>query len=310
MNTDVMPQTVPHPMRAALWMLGALCGFSLMAVSGRMLSGSLDTFEILGYRSFFGLLLVLGVALARRRTHELRPRAMRLHLGRNLGHFFAQNLWLYALTLIPLAQLFALEFSYPILVGLGAALFLGERMTPLRALTSLIGFCGILIVARPFGADGLSLGLIAAMVSAFGFAASALFTKQLTRTVDVSVLGIMFWMVTLQLIFGLGCALLDGQVSGLSLQDLPWVMIYGFAGLWAHFCLTTALSIAPASIVTPMDFLRLPLIAVIGMLFYSEPLDGYVFLGAVIIFGANYANILNETRRRRAHSGNFGKKTT
>ncbi|PTQ71935.1 DMT family transporter [Celeribacter persicus] len=288
--------TQSHPLKAALWMSGALLGFSAMAVAGRKLAGHLDTFEILGYRSFFGLLIVLAVALPQRRLAEFRPKAMALHIGRNLGHFAGQNLWLYALTLIPMAQLFALEFSYPILVGLGATLFLGEKMTPTRALTSVMGFVGILIVARPFG-GALSIGLIAAMLCAFGFAASALFTKRLTLTAHVSVLSIMFWMVTLQLIFGLVCAFADGHAVLPRLQDVPWVIVVAISGLGAHFCLTTALSLAPASIVTPIDFLRLPIIAVIGMAFYGEGIDIWVFIGAAIIFSANYINILSENRR-------------
>lgn len=287
-----------HPIKAALWMSGALLGFSSMAVAGRALADSLDTFEILGYRSFFGLLIVLAVGITQGRLAEFRPAALPLHLGRNIGHFAGQNLWLFALTLIPMAQLFALEFSYPILVGLGATLFLGERMTPLRASTALMGFAGILIVSRPFGGEGLSIGLLAAMACAFGFAASALFTKKLTLTERVSVLSIMFWMTAMQLVFGILCAGFDGDVAVPSLLDLPWVLVVALSGLGAHFCLTTALSLAPASIVTPIDFLRLPIIAIIGALFYAEAIDFYVFLGAAIIFSANYLNILSESRRR------------
>lgn len=286
-----------HPFKAAIWMSGALLGFSSMAVAGRQLSDSLDTFEILGYRSFFGILIVVAIGLAQGRLGEFRPKAMSLHLGRNLGHFAGQNLWLYALTLIPMAQLFALEFFYPILVGLGATIFLAEKMTPTRAVTAVMGFFGILVVARPFGAEGLSIGILAAIGCAFGFAASALFTKKLTLTAHVSVLGIMFWMVTMQMVFGLVCALADGEAAFLHLIDLPWVLVVAVAGLGAHFCLTTALSLAPASIVTPIDFLRLPIIAMVGRIFYGEAIDIYVFLGAAIIFSANYINILSENRR-------------
>ncbi len=278
-------------------MSGALLGFSSMAVAGRELGGHLDTFEIMGYRSFFSLLIVLSVALAQRRLAELHPTAMALHFGRNLSHFAGQNLWFYALTVIPMAQLFALEFAYPILVGLGASIFLGEKMTPTRAVAAAMGFAGILIVARPFGGGGLSAGLIAAVLCAFGLATSALFTKRLTQTARVSVLSIMFWMVTFQLALGIICAFADGHATLLKLQDLPWVLVVAVAGLGAHFCLTTALSLAPASIVTPIDFLRLPIIAVVGMVFYGEGLDIYVFIGAAIIFSANYINILAENRR-------------
>ena len=82
-------------------------------------------------------------------------------------------------------------------------------------------------------------------------------------------------------------------------QTLPGLVLIGFAGLLAHFCLTSALAIAPATIVVPIDFIRLPAIAVVGALVYGEALDPWVFVGAVVIFGANYWNIWMETRARR-----------
>lgn len=287
----------PHPFRAALWMSGAIAGFTSMAIAGRKLTGALDTFEILGYRSLIGLIIVLAVVVTQKRHGELRATALPLHLGRNLGHFAAQNLWLFALPLIPLAQLFALEFSYPILVMLGASLFLGEKMTPTRALCAALGFAGVLIVARPFGPTGLSWGLIAAMACALGFAASALFTKKLTQTPKVTITTILFWMTLMQMLFGLICALIDGEARLIRSAQAPWVLIIALGGLGAHFSITKALTLAPASVVIPIDFLRLPLIAVIGIIFYNEPPDIWVFVGGALIFAAIYLNILSEKRR-------------
>ena len=68
------------------------------------------------------------------------------------------------------------------------------------------------------------------------------------------------------------------------------------AGLLGHFCITKALEIAPATVVVPIDFVRLPVIAIIGMLAYGEILDLWVLLGSGIIFASNYLNILSETR--------------
>lgn len=279
-------------------MMGAVFGFSSLAVAGRQLAQGLDTFEIMTYRSVVGILVVIGFAVFTSRTHHIKANALHLHFCRNLSHFAGQNLWLFALTLVPLAQLFALEFSYPILVAIGAVLFLGERVSRLRALSFVIGFIGILIVARPFGASGLSIGLISAMACAFGFAGSALFTKKLTQTANVTLISILFWLSVMQMFMGLVCAGIDGNMILPSAQQWPWIVVLSLAGLGAHMCLTQALSLAPASIVTPVDFLRLPLIAVVGMVFYGEGLDAYVFVGAAIIFGANYMNILVESRQK------------
>ena len=109
-------------------------------------------------------------------------------------------------------------------------------------------------------------------------------------------------MTAMQAVMGLVCAGIDGDIALPDASTLPWLVLIGCAGLLAHFCLTTALSLAPATVVVPLDFARLPLIAVVGMLFYAEPLDGFVFLGALFIFGGNYLNIWTETRRSRARA--------
>jgi drug/metabolite transporter (DMT)-like permease len=288
-----------HPLKAAAWMMGAVIGFSTLAIAGRQLAKGLDTFEIMTFRSVIGVVVVLAFAVATGRPRQIKAKALHLHFARNLSHFAGQNLWLYALTLIPLAQLFALEFSYPILVAIGAVLFLGERISRWRAMSFGVGFIGILIVARPFGDTGLSIGLISAIACAFGFAGSALFTKKLTQTANVTLISILFWLSLMQMFMGLICAGIDGDMMLPTAQQWPWIAVLSVAGLGAHMCLTQALSLAPASIVTPIDFLRLPLIAVVGMVFYGESLDAYVFIGAAIIFGANYMNILTESRNKR-----------
>ncbi|MCK4711263.1 MAG: EamA family transporter, partial [Marinosulfonomonas sp.] len=198
-------------------------------------------------------------------------------------------------TVIPLAQVFALEFTSPLWVIAFSPLLLGERLTPMKLLVTVMGFIGILIITRP-SPETLSWGVIAAALSAIGFAGSAVFTKKLTR--DVSLTGILFWLVVMQSVMGLICAGYDGKIAAPSAMTLPWLLLIGAAGLLAHFCLTKALSIAPASTVVPFDFARLPLIAVVGALFYNESLDVFIFLGGAVIFAANYLNIRASSPKR------------
>jgi drug/metabolite transporter (DMT)-like permease len=274
---------------AALWMTGAVVSFSSMAVAGRAVSVELDTFEIMMYRSFVGIILVLSTATFLGRLSEVRTHRLPAHIGRNIAHFTGQNLWFYALTLIPLAPLFALEFTTPIWVALMSPFVLGERLTRTRVLLVLLGFAGVLLVARP-GTVPLGPGLFAALGSAVAFAATFLFTKSLTRT--ESVVTILIYLTVLQAIFGVVMAGLDGDIAVPSTDVLPGLLVIGCAGLLAHLCITSALKIAPASIVAPMDFVRLPVIAVVGATLFAEPLDPFVLLGAAVIFAANYLNIL------------------
>lgn len=274
-------------------MVGSIVSFSAMAVAGREISRDLDTFEIMFYRSALGVVIIFGAVAVLRKWAELRTDRPREHLLRNVFHFAGQNLWFYAVSVIPLAQVFSLEFTTPIWVILLSPLLLGERLTFTRAIAATMGFCGVLLVARP-GTMGLSPGVLAALGSAVFFALTALYTRRLTRS--SSVLCIMFYLTTIQLFLGLGTAGYDGDIAWPPTHSLPWLAVIGTAGLVAHFCLTKALSIAPAAIVSPIDFARLPTIAVVGMLVYAEPLDINVLFGAIIIFVGNYINILSETR--------------
>lgn len=282
---------------AAAWMIGAISSFTLMAVAGRTVSTELDTFEIMLFRSLTGIAIVVSIAVATGRLSQIGRNRLGLHAARNLFHFTGQNLWFYAITVIPLAQVFALEFTTPIWVILLSPLILGERITAIGLLSAAIGFVGILIVARP-DPDNISWGLMAAAGCAVFFAMTAIFTRKLTQT--ETVMTILFYLTVMQAFFGLVCAGVDGDIALPSAAALPWVILIGCAGLLAHFCLTKALSIAPASIVMPIDFVRLPTIAVVGMLLYQEPLEIWVFVGAALIFAGNYLNISSAVRGARA----------
>ena len=284
-------------LRAALWMLGAVVSFSSMAIAGREVSFELDTFEIMMYRSMIGLLILMAVASLAGTRSTITGRKPGLHLVRNLFHFTGQNLWFFAITVIPLAQVFALEFTSPLWVLMLSPLVLGERLTSVRVLAAVMGFIGILIVTRP-SAETVNIGTLAALCAAIGFAGSILFTKRLTRTETLTC--ILFWMTLSQSIFGVVCAGFDADITLPSAETTPWLVLIALGGLTAHFCLTTALSMAPATLVTPVDFLRLPVIALLGLALYQEQIELMVILGAAIIFGANYLNLWSETRRKAA----------
>jgi drug/metabolite transporter (DMT)-like permease len=276
-------------------MVGAILSFSAMAVAGRAAALELDTFELMTWRSAVGLVIVLAVGGVAGTLGQITRRRLHLQFARNLAHFTGQNLWFYAITVSPLALVFALEFTSPLWTMLLAALFLGERMTRVKALAGALGFAGVLLVVQP-GAAPLSSGMVTAALAAIMFATTAIFTKKLTATETITC--IMFWLTAIQLVLGLLTSGIDGEITVPSLATAPWVVLIGIAGLAAHFCLTTALSMAPASVVMPMDFARLPAIAVVGMLFYDEPLAWGVLLGAALIFAGNYVNILGARRVR------------
>jgi drug/metabolite transporter (DMT)-like permease len=283
-----MTAPVHRPVAAALWMAGCIAAFSAMAVAGRAVAAVHDTFELMLWRSLVGFLAVVAAAAALRRLGEVRRDRLPRHLGRNLVHFAGQNLWFHALTLIPLAQVFALEFTSPIWVTLFAALFLGERLTRARLAAAGLGLAGVWVVAAPdFGR--VDAGVLAAAASAVCFALTTVITKALTRVEGI--VSILFWLTLMQTGFAAAAALADGAMAWPTAATAPWLALLGLAGLGAHFCLTKALTLAPASVVVPMDFARLPVIAAVGWLVYDEAIAPPVALGAAMILAAILINL-------------------
>ena len=281
-------------LRAALWMSGALVSFMAMAIAGRQLSVELTTFQILFFRSVVGLVVVV-VLLQRAGWTQVRTRIFGTHLVRNLTHFGGQYGWFYGIALIPLTEVFAIEFTVPLWTAVLATVFLGERMSGLRALAVALGFAGILVILRP-GIAMVSPAALAVLGSAVAYALSHIFTKRLSAT--ETPLAILFYMTVIQLPLALVPSL-SGWVWP-SAKLWPWVGVVAVTALSAHYCLTRAFRLADATIVVSMDFLRLPLIAMVGFLFYGEPLQIWVLVGALIVFAATWLNLRSAPNTGRA----------
>ena len=279
--------------QSIFWMLGAMISFTLMAVSGRELFSSLDTFEIMLYRSLVGILLVLAFGKYFKTLNQIRVENLSLHFIRNISHFGGQNFWFYAIALIPFSQLFAFEFSTPLFIVFLAPIFLGELLTKEKLIAAAIGFLGIMLVARP-DLNTITWALIAAFLLPVCFAATAIATKLLTRKFSLTC--ILFWLVIMQTAFSLICAGYDFDIRIPTQTDLPLLLVVSVTGLTAHLCMTKAFSLAPVSVVMPIDFVRLPLISTVGYLFYNEVLTWYIILGSALVFVGNYINIKAEER--------------
>ena len=275
-------------------MSGALVSFSIMAVSVRELSHSLNVFEILAVRNASGLAALGILAIVRPQLRLLlKPHRIGLHAVRNIVHFASQCGWVLSLTLLPLATVFALEFTAPLWVALMAALLLGESMTSSRIAAVVLGFLGVLVIVRP-GFESLRPAAVLMLVVAIGFALTMTLTKKLTGT--VSTFAILFWMNAMQLPLTLAGASTSsaGRIGADNLLALAGLAV---AGLASHFCLTSAFRAGDATIVVPLDFLRVPLIAVVGATFYREPFDPFVLAGAALIIAGILCNLRAEAGR-------------
>jgi len=283
------------PFKAIAWMLGALVSFATMTISIRELTGEMHAFQMLFIRSLIGLaILVPVITRSRRGWSQVGRRHLPGHLFRNVLHFTGQVLWIFGIALLPLATVSAIEFTSPLWAGVLAVLFLGERMTVGRVAAFALGFVGILVIVRP-GVVEISEGIVIMLVCAFFFGATGVVTKWLTRR--ETALAITFYMVLMQAVFGAAASTAVWQP--LTLDQAPWLVLMGVTGLSAHFCLTSALAEADATFVMPLEFLRLPVVALAGFLLYAEAFELVTLLGALIIFSGNYVSLMYETRRGR-----------
>jgi len=288
--------------RVVLWMLGALLSFSASALAIRALGGRFNIFEILTIRSGGGLIILFVILLARPALRkEIAPSYMRFHLARNVSHFVGQYFWALAITLLPFATVFALEFTMPAWVALLAALVLGERLTTSRIGTMVFGFLGVLIIVRP-GLESFQPMALLVLFAAFAYSVSLIVTKQLTNRVGT--FAIVFWMNVIQFPLGFvwpsAVAAAGGPplfVFRLGADLLLPSVVLAVVGLTSHFCLTQAFRYGDATVVVPLDFLRIPLIALVGWMFYGEALDAFVFLGAGLIICGVLWNLHAESRR-------------
>jgi drug/metabolite transporter (DMT)-like permease len=288
-----MKTTPSHAVMAALWMSGTLVSFMLMAIGGRQLSGRLTTFQILFFRSIIGL-LIISFLLWRSNWQQVFTRNFRIHALRNIAHFGGQFGWFYGIAYIPLAEVFALEFTVPVWTAVLATLLLGEQITRARLTAVTCGVLGVILILRP-GLAVVNPASLAVLGGALGYALSHTLTRKLAL-VDTP-LTILFYMTLIQLPLGLATSIFDWNTPAVSM--LPWIIVVGVTALSGHYCMARALALADAIVVVPMDFLRLPLIAGIGALFYGEPLDWLVLAGGGLMFSGNLVNIQAEKIRHQ-----------
>ncbi|HEY2187065.1 MAG TPA: DMT family transporter [Caldimonas sp.] len=272
--------------KAAGWMAGWLTAMVVMAVAGREATRTLHVFQIMELRSLLGFVLLWPLLHASGGLRAMRTRRLGQQVARNAVHYAAQFGWFFALTLIPLAQVVAIEFTMPIWTALLAVIFLGERLGPARIGAVILGVVGVGVIVRP-GLEHVDPGQLIALGAAVGFAISMILVKSLTST--ESTVAIIFWMLVVQSMIGIVPAALVWRTPGAAVW--PWILVIALCGTYSHFCMTQALRHAEATMIVPMDFLRVPLTALAGWLVYGERIDVYTVGGAALILFANLLNL-------------------
>jgi drug/metabolite transporter (DMT)-like permease len=267
-------------------MAGWLALMLIVLVAGREATRELNVFQIMELRTILGFLMLYPLVRMKGGLAAMGTSRPLQHVGRNLIHYAAQLGWFFALTLIPIGQVVSIEFTMPIWTAILAASFLGERVTVWKIAAIVLGLIGVIVIVRP-ATGNLDPGQMIALAAAVGFGVSVAMMKSLTRTEQT--LAIIFWMLVIQSAAGLFPSLYVWKWP--STCAWGWIVLIAFCGTFSHYCMARAMLYADATVVLPMDFLRVPLTATVGWLIYSERLDMFTVLGAGLILSGNLLNL-------------------
>jgi drug/metabolite transporter (DMT)-like permease len=267
-------------------MAGWLALMLIVAVAGREAMREMNVFQLMEVRSVLGFFMLYPLIRINGGFSIVKTARVHQHIARNLIHYGAQLGWFFALTLIPIGQAVAIEFTMPIWTAILAATFLGERMTVWKIAAIVLGIVGVIIIVRP-AAGEINPGQLIALAAAVGFGISIAMVKSLTRTEQT--LAIIFWMLVVQSAAGFFPSLYVWTWPPTYVWG--WAVVIAFCGTFSHYCMARAMLHADATVVIPMDFLRVPLTATAGWLIYSERLDLFTVFGAALILSGNLLNL-------------------
>ena len=279
--------------RAVVFMVGSTVLFGTMAVCIRLASSQLHPFEIAFFRNLFGFVFTFPL-LFRHGWGILRTDKLSLYFLRCCIGIVSMLCGFWAIVNLPLAQAVALSYSTPIFVTIGAVFVLGEVVRARRWTAVIIGFIGVLVLMHP-GKGAFNFASLVAVMAAVMSASVAISIKFLSRTEKADAIVIyttMIW-VPLSLVPAL---FYWTQPTGITWL---WIVLSGFLGTTAHMCWTRALTLADASLLTPISFLQVLIVGVFGYFLFDEAVDRLTVLGAAIIFASNLYIAQREARLAR-----------
>lgn len=269
------------------WMVSAILSFSLMAISVRELSDSLSAPQIIFIRGLICLFIISILFIAYKKKFN-PSHLIKLHLVRNISHLIAQYGWVIGITLLPLAEVFTLEFTTPFWAAIFAYFFLRERIYLSKVVGIATGFIGVLFIVQP-GSSLFNYASIIVLTSAILFSICYTSTKLISKKTDS--LTVLFMMSIIQVPISGIFALSDWKSPNNS--DLGWLLTLGILSLTAHLSLTNAIKHTSVIRVTAMDLFRLPTIAILGFLFYQEAITLHLFIGILFMLAGNILLLRN-----------------
>ncbi len=236
-------------LRGMLSMLLAVATFAVMDAALKVLTPHYPALQVAALRGLVSLPLVLVWVLIDGGPGQLLRVRWSLHVLRGLLSIVMLGAFIYALRSLPLAETYSLFFVAPLIITALAALVLRERVD-WRGWTAIVtGFCGTLIVLRPTGAGVLTLAGLAVLVSATGYAVSAIAVRVLGRSDSTQ--SMVFWMLAMTSLFAGALAWRDW--APVRAEDAAALALIGVAGAVGQYALTDAFRRAAASRIAPLE---------------------------------------------------------
>ena len=273
-------------------MLGSAFCYVASATILRSLGDTYSPFELTFIRSLIATAIILPIFLNQgTKTTIIAPR-FGMHLAVAGFSYMGILFWFKAASIMPVADFFALQFTTPLFTIAMAMFFLRERADLASWIATIVGFAGVLIVLRP-GMLEISIGAIAALLSSVGYASVNTVIKSLSRTTSPTI--IVFYGNLLLAPISMPMALVDWQTP--RLEDWPAILAVSILSTVGYLSITKGITLAPARVVQPVNFMRMPLAAVAGWIFFTEFPDISTWVGAIIIFLATTYAVQRGARR-------------
>lgn len=274
-------------------MAGASAFYAFVYISVRGLTDTLSVSQVTLFRALLGSAFMLPW-LARAGISGLRTSRMKLYIGRVTVAYTGTLAWMYGIAYMPLADANALMFTLPLFTVIIAAVALRERVGLHRWSATVVGFLGALVIIRP-GMIELGTPAIATLGAAAAFSIALVTTKALVRTEDPN--AVVFYLYTLMIPFAIVPAAIDWDP--VTWDHAPSLLLLGVATVGAQQCSTRAFKVAPASVVVPVHYLQLPMIAILAFIVFGQSVEGWTWAGAAVICAATYYITIRERKAQR-----------
>jgi len=265
--------------RAVVAMLAAVALFSLMDAGLKQLSGHYPSLQVAALRGGASLPLALAWALSTTGWRSLVRVRWPLHLMRGVLGVMMIAAFVHGLRTLPLSTAYAIFFVAPLLISALSVPFLRERVGRSRWAAIASGLAGVLIVLRPTGEGLMTTAGLAILLSAFGYAVSAIAVRVLGRTDSTQAMVV--WVMA-SMAIGAGALAVPGWVP-LRGEDGWLIAGVGIAGALGQYAITEAFRLGEASLIAPLEYSALLWGALLDLTFWQVLPDGATWLGAAVI---------------------------